>query len=86
MTFSDVRGHGRQKGHTEIYKGREYSVDLVPKIKVEMVLADNQVIPPLTRSSIPLPPEKSATEKSSSPRWKKPSGSGIKSEESSLCN
>jgi nitrogen regulatory protein P-II 1 len=43
MTISDVRGHGRQKGHTEIYRGREYSVDLVSKIKVEMVLPDNLV-------------------------------------------
>jgi nitrogen regulatory protein P-II 1 len=43
MTISDVRGHGRQKGHTEIYRGREYSVDLVPKIKLEMVLPDNLV-------------------------------------------
>ena len=43
MTISDVRGHGRQKGHTEIYRGREYSVDLLPKIKLELVLADNLV-------------------------------------------
>ena len=43
MTISEVRGHGRQKGHTEHYRGREYSVDLVPKIKVEVVLADNLV-------------------------------------------
>jgi nitrogen regulatory protein P-II 1 len=43
MTISDVRGHGRQKGHTENYRGREYSVDLLPKIKLEMVLADNLV-------------------------------------------
>ena len=35
MTISDVRGHGRQKGHTEVYRGREYSVDLLPKIKIE---------------------------------------------------
>jgi len=41
MTVSDVRGHGRQKGHTEVYRGREYTVDLVPKIKIEMVLPDN---------------------------------------------
>jgi nitrogen regulatory protein P-II 1 len=40
MTISDVRGHGRQKGHTEVYRGREYSVDLVPKIKIELVVAD----------------------------------------------
>jgi nitrogen regulatory protein P-II 1 len=43
MTISDVRGHGRQKGHTEVYRGREYSVDLLPKIKLELVLADNLV-------------------------------------------
>ncbi len=43
MTISDVRGHGRQKGHTENYRGREYSVDLLPKIKLEVVLADNLV-------------------------------------------
>ncbi len=43
MTISDVRGHGRQKGHTEVYRGREYSVDLLPKIKLEIVLADNLV-------------------------------------------
>ena len=40
MTISDVRGHGRQKGHTEIYRGREYSVDLLPKIKLELVVSD----------------------------------------------
>ncbi len=43
MTISDVRGHGRQKGHTENYRGREYSIDLLPKIKLEMVLADDLV-------------------------------------------
>ena len=43
MTISDVRGHGRQKGHTEVYRGREYTVDLVPKIKLEMVLPDKLV-------------------------------------------
>jgi nitrogen regulatory protein P-II 1 len=41
MTVIEARGHGRQKGHTEIYRGREYSVDLLPKIKLEMVLADD---------------------------------------------
>ena len=38
MTVLEVRGHGRQKGHTEVYRGREYSVDLIPKTKLEMVL------------------------------------------------
>ncbi len=39
MTVSEVRGHGRQKGHAEVYRGQEYHVDLVPKIKLEMVIA-----------------------------------------------
>ena len=43
MTVLEVRGHGRQKGHTEVYRGREYSVDLIPKTKIEMVLADAMV-------------------------------------------
>ena len=43
MTISDVRGHGRQKGHTEVYKGREYTIDLIPKLKLEVVLPDDQV-------------------------------------------
>jgi nitrogen regulatory protein P-II 1 len=40
MTVLEARGHGRQKGHTEYYRGREYTVDLIPKIKIELVLAD----------------------------------------------
>lgn len=43
MTVSEVRGHGRQKGHTETYKGHEYSVDLLPKIKLEIVVDDHLV-------------------------------------------
>lgn len=43
MTISDVRGHGRQKGHTEVYRGQEYTVDLLPKIKLELVLPENLV-------------------------------------------
>src|SRR5690242_5341464 len=43
MTILEARGHGRQKGHTEYYRGREYTVDLIPKIKLEMVLADDMV-------------------------------------------
>jgi nitrogen regulatory protein P-II 1 len=43
MTVMEVRGHGRQKGHTEVYRGREYSVDLIPKTKLEVVLADAMV-------------------------------------------
>jgi nitrogen regulatory protein P-II 1 len=43
MTVLEVRGHGRQKGHTEFYRGREYTVDLIPKIKIEIVLTDDMV-------------------------------------------
>jgi nitrogen regulatory protein P-II 1 len=43
MTVTEVRGHGRQKGHTEVYRGREYTVDLLPKIKLELVLPDKLV-------------------------------------------
>ena len=43
MTVSEVKGFGRQKGHTEIYRGSEYTVDFLPKIKVELVVADENV-------------------------------------------
>jgi nitrogen regulatory protein P-II 1 len=43
MTVSEVKGFGRQKGHTEIYRGSEYTVDFLPKIKLEMVLPDSRV-------------------------------------------
>jgi len=42
MTVSEVKGFGRQKGHTEIYRGSEYTVDFLPKLKIELVLADAQ--------------------------------------------
>jgi nitrogen regulatory protein P-II 1 len=43
MTVFEARGHGRQKGHTEVYRGREYTVDLIPKVKLEIVVADEMV-------------------------------------------
>ena len=43
MTISDIRGHGRQKGHTEHFRGHEYSVDLLPKIRLEIVVPDDRV-------------------------------------------
>ena len=43
MTILEARGHGRQKGHTEFYRGREYSVDLLPKVKLELVVKDEMV-------------------------------------------
>jgi nitrogen regulatory protein P-II 1 len=54
MTVSEVRGHGRQKGHKEVYRGQEYEVDLLPKVKLEMVIPDGrleEVIATLTRSA-----------------------------------
>jgi nitrogen regulatory protein P-II 1 len=43
ITISEVKGYGRQKGHTELYRGAEYVVDFIPKIKVEIVVADESV-------------------------------------------
>jgi len=43
MTVSDVRGHGRQKGHKEVYRGQEYDVDLLPKVKLELVVPDERL-------------------------------------------
>lgn len=45
ITVLEARGHGRQKGHTEFYRGREYAVDLLPKVKLEMVVTDAMVEP-----------------------------------------
>jgi nitrogen regulatory protein P-II 1 len=43
MTILEARGHGRQKGHTEVYRGREYAVDLLPKVKLEIVVTDDML-------------------------------------------
>ena len=43
MTVTEVRGFGRQKGHTELYRGSEYTIDFLPKVKVEVVVSDNMV-------------------------------------------
>jgi nitrogen regulatory protein P-II 1 len=43
MTITEVRGHGRQKGHKEVYRGMEYQVDLLPKVKLEMVVPDGRL-------------------------------------------
>jgi nitrogen regulatory protein P-II 1 len=54
MTISEVRGHGRQKGHKEVYRGMEYQVDLLPKVKIEMVVTDErspEVIQTVVRSA-----------------------------------
>jgi nitrogen regulatory protein P-II 1 len=54
MTIMEVRGHGRQKGHTEVYRGQEYNVDLLPKLKLEIVVPSNrseEVISTLTAAA-----------------------------------
>ena len=54
MTVSEVKGFGRQKGHTEIYRGSEYTVDFLPKIKIEVVLADSALesaVSPIVKSA-----------------------------------
>ena len=45
ITMTEVKGFGRQKGHTEIYRGSEYTVDFLPKVKIEMIVSDSQVEP-----------------------------------------
>jgi nitrogen regulatory protein P-II 1 len=54
MTITEVRGHGRQKGHKEVYRGQEYNVDLLPKVKVELVVSSaraEEVIQTLTAAA-----------------------------------
>ncbi len=54
MTITEVRGHGRQKGHKEVYRGQEYNVDLLPKMKIELVVTDarmNEVVKTLTEAA-----------------------------------
>ena len=66
-------GLGRQKGHTEFYRGREYTVDFLPKIKLEMVVADEIADKAMSRSSLRPAPARSATARSSSRMSMKPS-------------
>ena len=62
MTVTEVKGFGRQKGHTEIYRGSEYTVDFLPKVKIEMVVPDEPSSPaPWTPSSRRPAPARSAT-------------------------
>ena len=79
MTVTEVKGFGRQKGHTEIYRGSEYTVDFLPKIKVEIVLADEVAnARSHARSSRALRPARSATGKFSSPPSTKPSAFALR--------
>jgi nitrogen regulatory protein P-II 1 len=54
ITIAEVRGHGRQKGHTEVYRGQEYTVDLLPKVRLEIVISDarlDEVLAALTKAA-----------------------------------
>ena len=66
MTVTEVKGYGRQKGHTEIYRGAEYAVNFLPKIKIEVVVPPNWSTRPSTPSSPRPRPDRSATARSSS--------------------
>jgi len=66
-------GHGRQKGHTETYRGREYETDLLPKVKIELVLEDKLVDPAIDAIIKNAATGKIGDERSSFPRWMKPS-------------
>jgi hypothetical protein len=80
MTILEARGHGRQKGHTEFYRGREYTVDLLPKVKIELVVVDEmKEKAPSRPSSARLAPGASATARFSSAALKRPSASATTS-------
>ena len=69
ITVTEVRGFGRQKGHTELYRGAEYVVDFLPKLKVEVVVPDallGAVLEEIQRAAAPAAP---ATARCSSPAW-----------------
>ena len=69
MTITEVRGFGRQKGHTEIYRGTEYTVDFLPKIKLEVVVPESKLQTVLDTIVPPPRPARSATERCSSAIW-----------------
>jgi nitrogen regulatory protein PII len=74
MTISEVKGYGRQKGHKEIYRGAEYVVDFIPKVKIEIIVDSeraDQVVEAIKR---PPTPAKSATAKFLYSPWKRSSG------------
>ena len=76
ITVTEAKGFGRQKGHTELYRGAEYVVDFLPKVKIEIVLGDDMVDKAIERSGAPPKPAGSATARFSCPISRKPSGSG----------
>jgi nitrogen regulatory protein P-II 1 len=81
MTVSEVKGFGRQKGHTEIYRGSEYTVDFLPKIKIEVVISDERLDAAVIAIVNPPRPARSAMARSSSPTSRKPFASALKRKE-----
>ena len=66
LTVTEVKGYGRQKGHTEIYRGAEYAVSFLPKIKIEVAIASDQVDKTIDAITMAAKPGRSATARSSS--------------------
>jgi nitrogen regulatory protein P-II 2 len=69
ITVTEVKGFGRQKGHTELYRGAEYVVDFLPKIKIEVAVADDQLDRVVEAIPSRLAPARSATARFSSAAW-----------------
>jgi hypothetical protein len=78
LTVSEVKGFGRQKGHTEIYRGSEYTVDFLPKIKIEVVVPMPWLGRPSMLLSAPRAPARSATARFSSAMSSPPSASALR--------
>ena len=76
ITVTEVKGFGRQKGHTELYRGAEYVIDFLPKVKIEVVVEDSLLDNTSKRSRTPRGPDASATARSSSSTSRKRSASG----------
>jgi len=77
ITVTEVKGFGRQKGHTELYRGAEYIVDFLPKVKIEVVVSEASAVSPPMRSAKPRKRDALATAKSLSRLWKTRSASGL---------
>src|SRR5882757_3476640 len=86
MTITEARGHGRQKGHTEFYRGREYSVDLLPKVKLELVVSDEMLEKAIHAIITTARTGKIGDGRSSSRRSTRQSASGTTNEARSPCS
>ena len=85
MTVSEVKGFGRQKGHTEIYRGSEYTVDFLPKIKIELVVTDAKAPEAVGAIIKAAKTGKIGDGKSSSPRWRRRFGSAPRKRARARC-